>query len=671
MKTVDDGLHPQIDFPPWPNGNSVTARLIRKLDWISHDLGPCEKWPPLLRSSVDLVLSCHFPMVVLWGEKLFQIYNDGYLALMGTKHPAGLGQRTQECWPEVWHINEPIYERAKQGETLTFENQLFPIMRNGVSEDAFFTLCYSPIWGPAQAIVGVIVTVFETTAQVQASKERDRVELALRQTEERLRAAQDAAQLATWEWDLATGEFHWSGSVESVYGCPGEALQHVDCIMEHLHSSDRDIVVANIRRAIDHDGKFYQEFRVTWPDRSTHWVAGQGQTVPATAGASSRMVGISWNISARKEAEERLIAERARLIELFEQAPAFIAVVGGPDHVFEMVNSSYYELVGDRELMGRSVAEAIPETRSQGFIALLDEVYRTGRAHVASGSHISLSRTSGEPPEDRYLDLVYQPRREADGSVSGIIALGVDVTERRLAEQTLLQTEKLAAVGRLASSIAHEINNPLEAVTNLLYLASSSESLPPSLKGYLELAEIELRRVSNITNQTLRFHKQSTDPVPIFCQDLFKETLSIYQARFLNSGIQVEKRKRASQPVTCFEGEIRQVLGNLVGNAIDAMQSTGGRLLLRSRDATNWKTGKRGVVLTVADTGPGISPQLRKRIFEAFFTTKGASGTGLGLWVSCEIIKRHHGALTVHSGQREGHSGTVFSVFLPFEAAIR
>ncbi len=638
---------------------------------MSHAIGPSEKWPPVLRSTVDLVLGCHFPMVVLWGEELFQIYNDGYLALMGTKHPAGLGQRTQECWPEVWHFNEPIYERVKQGETVTFENQLFPIMRHGVSEDAFFTLCYSPLWDSAQAIVGVIVTVFETTAQIQASKERDRVAAALRQTEERLRAAQDAAQLATWEWDLATGDFHWSGSVESVCGRSGEELTHVDRIAKLLHPSDRDTVERHIRRTVDEGGEFYQEFRVTWPDHSTHWVAGQGQTVPATAGASSRIVGISWNITARKAAEEKLSAERSRLTEIFEQAPAFIAVVGGPDHVFEMVNRSYYQLVGDRDLIGRSVAEAIPETQSQGFIALLDEVYRTGVAHVAHGSQISLKRSPGEPSEDRYVDLVYQPRCETDGSVSGIIALGVDVTERRLAERALIQSEKLAAVGRLASSIAHEINNPLEAVTNLLYLASSTEPIPPGLKEYLELAEVELRRVSNITNQTLRFHKQSTDPVPIFCQDLFENALSIYQARLLNSNVQVEKRKRASRPVTCFEGEIRQVLGNLVGNAIDAMQSTGGRLLLRSRDATNWKTGKRGVVLTVADNGPGISPHLRKRIFEAFFTTKGASGTGLGLWISCEIVNRHHGSLRVYSSQREGRSGTVFNVFLPLEAAIR
>lgn len=251
-----------------------------------------------------------------------------------------------------------------------------------------------------------------------------------------------------------------------------------------------------------------------------------------------------------------------------------------------------------------------------------------------------------------------------------MIALGVDVTERRLAEQALLQSEKLAAVGRLASSIAHEINNPLESVTNLLYLARRSDDFD-DVRSYLVTAEQELRRVSNITNQTLRFYRQSTDPIAVLGEMLVADTLSLYQGRILNSGIQIESRHRAKQPVTCFEGEIRQVLSNVVGNAIDAMHGNGGRLLLRSREATNWKTGRSGLVLTVADTGPGMSSAVMKKIFEAVFTTKGARGSGLGLWISCEIIDRHGGSLRVHSSQREGRSGTVFTLFLPFEAVSR
>jgi PAS domain S-box-containing protein len=609
-------------------------------------------------------------MVVLWGPELIQIYNDGYLALMGAKHPAGLGQPTQECWPEVWHINEPIYARVWQGETLTFEDQLYPITRRGFLEDAYFTLCYSPLRDQAQTIAGIVVTVFETTGRIEAANEQRRTEVAFRHSEERLRAAQDAGQMASWEWDFETGNLLWSGSVERVYGRLPEAVTPVSRILEYLHPEDRETVMENVQRAIDNGNEFDHEFRVFWPDGSLHWIAGRGRAVPSPDGRSLRMIGVNWNITARKAAEEKLQTERLRLVELFQQAPAFIAVVRGPQHIFEMTNRSYRELVGNRDLIGRSIVEALPEAEEQGFVALLDRVYETGEVHVAQAALISLVRTPGELPEQRYLDYVYQPMREVDGSTSGVIALGVDVTERRRAEEALMQSEKLAAIGRLASSIAHEINNPLESVTNLLYLARGSSHLS-EIQGYLDMAERELRRVSNITNQTLRFYRQSTDPTAVFSEKLIAETVAIYQGRILNSRIEVQVRIRGREPVTCFEGEIRQVLSNLVGNAIDAMHPMGGSLLLRSREATHWKTGRRGVVITVADTGAGMARPVIKKIFDAFFSTKGTRGNGLGLWISCEIVDRHHGSLRVYSSQRKGHSGTVFTVFLPFETASR
>ena len=252
----------------------------------------------------------------------------------------------------------------------------------------------------------------------------------------------------------------------------------------------------------------------------------------------------------------------------------------------------------------------------------------------------------------------------------GIVVFFRDVTEQKRATAALMQAEKLAAVGRLAASIAHEINNPLESVTNLLFLARGSTNLD-EVHEYLDTAERELRRVAVISNQTLRFYKQSTNPHEVRCDELFGNTMSIYQGRLLNARVRVEKRKRARHPVTCFDDEIRQVLSNLVGNAIDAMQASGGRLLLRSRESTDWRTGRRGLSLTIADTGEGISPQTRKRMFDAFYTTKGIGGTGLGLWVSQEIVERHHGTLRVRSSQQPGHSGTVFTLFLPFDPVLR
>ena len=362
--------------------------------------------------------------------------------------------------------------------------------------------------------------------------------------------------------------------------------------------------------------------------------------------------------------------EMERLADLFEQAPAFFAVLSGPEYVFELVNGPYLQLIGHRSVLGRSLREALPEAEGQGFLKLLDAVYRTGEPYVGRGIPIQLARLPDHPLELRYLDFVYQPKREPDGSVSGIIVLGVDVTEARRSEQILLQSEKLNAVGRLASSIAHEINNPLEAVTNLIYLAQSA-AVNPETRQYLATAEIELRRVSAIANQTLRFHRQSTNPTPVTAAGLFDATLPLYQSRISNARVRVERRDRARRPVTCLDGEIRQVLSNLIANAVDALSGTERRLLIRSRDSTDWRTGRSGVTLTIADTGSGMSGDTISHVFEPFFTTKGNKGTGLGLWISLEIIDRHRGSLKVKSRQAAHGSGTVFTVFLPCETTTQ
>jgi signal transduction histidine kinase len=255
------------------------------------------------------------------------------------------------------------------------------------------------------------------------------------------------------------------------------------------------------------------------------------------------------------------------------------------------------------------------------------------------------------------------------GGVVGCVLTLTDITGRKRVERALVQSEKLAAVGRLAASIAHEINNPLETVTNVLYLAGRAEEIS-EIREYLEVADQELRRVAAITSQTLRFHKQATKPIEIGCEELIDSVLSVYQGRLANSNVTVYKRKRATRRISCFEGEIRQVLSNLVGNSIDALGPTGGRLLLRSSEGHD-KLSRDGVFLTVADDGPGMSRETALRVFEPFFTTKGFSGTGLGLWVSQEILQRHRGLLVLRSSQRPKRSGTIVRIFLPFAAAAR
>jgi PAS domain S-box-containing protein len=369
---------------------------------------------------------------------------------------------------------------------------------------------------------------------------------------------------------------------------------------------------------------------------------------------------------ALKEKSEQAERQLNEIETVYRTAPIGLALFDTEDFRYLRLNDRQAEFFGlhPEQVVGRTLTEMAP---IEGLRELFEQ--------VRAGQPVINFPLEGElvtrPGEHRYWTVSYFPVVAANGTVQAISAASLEITHQKKAELALMQSEKLAVVGRLAASIAHEINNPLESITNLLYLAERSDD-PAEMRTYVQTAELELRRVSVIANQTLRFHKQSSNPQEISGEQLLDSVVSIFQSRIVNSGVHVEKRERAGRAVRCFEGEIRQVLSNLVGNAIDAMQPLGGgRLLLRSRVGRNWTTGKTGLVITVADTGSGMSASVTSRIFEPFYTTKGISGTGLGLWVSSEIVQRHNGTLLFRSSQKEGHSGTAFTLFLPFDAVNR
>jgi PAS domain S-box-containing protein len=333
-----------------------------------------------------------------------------------------------------------------------------------------------------------------------------------------------------------------------------------------------------------------------------------------------------------------------------------------PDLPLTYVNPAFEVMTGYslEEVQGQNCRFLQGSERNQPSVTLIREAIRDGREVTAILKNFRKDGTSF------WNELSLSPIRNRDGEITHFVGIQTDVTARVEFEAALRESEKLAAVGRLASSIAHEINNPLESVMNLLYLAQQEESLPEILQ-YLGQADKQVQRVSLITSQSLRFYKQSTKPQAVRAFDLLESVLDLYETRAENSHVAIEHRDRSHESIVCLESEIRQVLNNLVRNAIEAMGRDGGRLLIRSRDTTDWRTGVPGVAITVADTGSGISPQTMQQLYRPFFTTKGASGTGLGLWISSEIVARHRGRLLVRSCQREGASGTVFMLFLPLQ----
>ena len=402
-------------------------------------------------------------------------------------------------------------------------------------------------------------------------------------------------------------------------------------------------------------------------------------TLAATGVAAVVILGVFLNREqGERELTAEVLAESAAAVEkserelrlLTDQLPTQISYLS-PEGVFLRVNRTYELWSGlpAGAIVGQSIRDLLGEQYWAATVAQ--------RARVLAGEAVTFEADYPTLRGARKVQVTYVPDRDEAGPIRGFACMVLDVDEQRKAEAALRQSEKLAVVGRLASSIAHEINNPLEAVTNLLYLAEqeltdrhpagSEAAAGDAVARYVALAQSELGRVTHIVVQTLRFHRQSTVATECRLPELAEQVLALHGGRISSAEIVVERRFLPAPPLLCREGEIRQVLANLIGNAVDAM-ALGGRLLVRMREGRHAAGGPCGLIVTVADTGSGMDETMRGRLFQPFHSTKGEKGSGLGLWVSKEIIDRHGGSVAMRSrrASADGTHGTVFRLFLPF-----
>ncbi len=402
-------------------------------------------------------------------------------------------------------------------------------------------------------------------------------------------------------------------------------------------------------------------------DSTSRWYRLRASPVRDEAGSVLHWLGVAIDIHDGRTFAETLHLkqleterQRAELESIYQNTPVGLALFDPVTFRYLRINDELASIIGlpKDQIIGRSILDIA------SGVATIGELFR----QVATGNPIRGLIIEGElatkPGVQRAWNVNYFPVYGSDGKITGITTATLEITQQKKTEAALIQSEKLAAVGRLASSISHEINNPLEAITNLLYLIALDPGLPPELKVYVSLAQSELSRVSQIATQTLRFHRQAVARTLVTAAQLVDAVLNLYQGRLSNSGIRVIARYSTQTPILCFENDIRQVLNNLIANAIDAMRS-GGQLLIRAHNTTDLPTGRPGVRISIADTGHGMSPTTLNRLFEPFYTTKDLNGTGLGLWISQGIVVRHQGRLQVRSTQHPVHHGTIFSLFLP------
>lgn len=252
----------------------------------------------------------------------------------------------------------------------------------------------------------------------------------------------------------------------------------------------------------------------------------------------------------------------------------------------------------------------------------------------------------------------WTPRVGTGGRLIGTFEINRDLTEEKRRQEHSRNAERLATLGRLAAIVAHEINNPLDVLSNILYLLKQ-EPLSDTARGLIEQGQVEVRCIADITNATLRYSRTSAHPAETSLGDVLQNVLTMFSGRIRSRCIQVEHRYRTEGVVMGRAGELRQVFANLIGNALDALPQ-GGRLRISLNSA-----GERGFRIFIADNGTGIPATLRARIFEPFFSTKASSGTGLGLWIARDIVEKHGGRIRLHSYTESGRSGTIFQVFIP------
>ncbi|MBK4736531.1 ATP-binding protein [Noviherbaspirillum pedocola] len=464
-------------------GAGVMRERMRRQNWEATALGPPRQWPSSLRTAVGIMLNSSYPMFLAWGPGLSFLYNDAYISVMGRKDGDEVGRPFADIWADIWSDIEPLVRTAMSGEAIFADNLMLVMERYGYPEETYFTFSYSPIHDESGKVAGMFCACTETTQQVLSERrQRFRLQLA-----DRMRELAEPRDIAATAAELLGKHLNLSRAAYAEVEDDGQMLRiladwtdgRAPALPEHLTIRDFGIETADAL-ARGHALCFADVATdaCTRPYLSTFQALHAGALLLVPLVKSGRLrsllmlahekpgmwrrenVALSEDVaeriwlamergyaeSRRRHAEaalaRQLVAESDRLRQLFEQAPGFMAVMRGPRHVFELANRVFTRTVGQRELLGRPFAEALPELAEQGFVALLDQVYATGRPFSGQDALVSLKPSPDAPPEQHFMDFIYQPVLDADGSVTGIFIEGYDVTARRLADEAVRDSEE-------------------------------------------------------------------------------------------------------------------------------------------------------------------------------------------------------------------------------------
>ncbi len=487
--------------------------------------------------------------------------------------------------------------------------------------------------------------------------ERKQAEDALRESENLFRTLADAIPQLCWMANVDGGIFwynerfyQYTGTTpEQMEGWGWQSLHDPAVLPEVLERWNNSIATGEPLDMV---------FRLRGADGIYRPFLTRVMPVKDSSGRVVRWFGTNTDISEQKAVEEAL-RNSERLYRAIGEAIPYGVWVCDPEGRNTYTSESFLKLIGmtQQELSQFGFTRVLHPEDAQRVIPGWKECIRTGAIWDSE------SRLRGVDGKWHPILSRGVPVRDDRGQIVCWTGINLDIFRLKEAERALVRSEKLASVGRMASTIAHEINNPLETIGNVVYLAMTDPSMPDAAKEHLEIAVQELERINHITRQTLAFHRETASPMPIDLRTSVDTVLRLFEARLRSRGITVKRRYRGSGCIMAFSGEIQQVISNLLSNAMDATPERG-RIEFRLSCAGEGRTR-----FTIADTGSGISRERLAKIFEPFFTTKEMYGTGLGLWVTRQIVEKHGGNIRVRSKLGRG---TVFSMVFPVaEVALR
>jgi PAS domain S-box-containing protein len=508
-------------------------------------------------------------------------------------------------------------------------------------------------WGSASPLMDSQGNVRGCVGAFVDTTERKRAEQALRESEERFRAMANAIPNIAWSADAAGRVDYLNDWWYQYTGLTPEQSLGNGFLMA-IHPDDVESTVQAWQKGVENGETEELECRIRRAsDGSYRWHLGRGTPIRDGNGKVVRWFGTGTDIEDIKQAQARVAERETWFHTLFDTIPLSAALIDQQKLQFLQFNDAAAENLGyTREEFAQLTVWDIDPAYTIQHQQRDAQRLHSGEMVVLETKH----RTKSGAVRDV---VVYLRFVTMNGRLVGN-CVWQDVTEKKAAEAALLRSEKLASAGRMAATVAHEINNPLEMVTNCIYLAVSDPDLSPDVKKYLATAERELRRVAHIAKRTLGFYRESARPAVVDIRTLVDEVVELYDPKFTRKDIRLKIEHNGHRAGTvAIAGEIRQVISNLLTNAIDASRPKG---MVRVRTSRVTLNGCGYTRITVADAGTGIPTANQSRVFEPFFTTKKAVGTGLGLWVSSEIVHKHKGQLRLRSVEGKG---TVFSVLLP------